>query len=123
MHSHFRKLALVAIFSIGTGVCVAPVLAQEEHHDQHEQREQQQRAEQRNVEHPDYSNNNYYRMGNREGYQDHGRNSQRSKHNHKYRSDDDRSAHDYGYQQGWQGTDYRTAPRPERREEHHEDPR
>ncbi len=53
--------------------------------------------------HPDYSNNSYYRTGNREGYQDYQKKQQRKNHNHKYRSNEDRSAHDYGYQQGWQG--------------------
>lgn len=54
-------------------------------------------------EHPDYSNNRYYKLGNREGYQDYGTKTQRKEHNHKYRNDMDRQAHDYGYQQGWQG--------------------
>ncbi len=53
--------------------------------------------------HVDYSRNSYYKLGNREGYQDYRRKTQRTEHNHKYRSDDDRKAHDYGYQQGWQG--------------------
>jgi hypothetical protein len=100
MHIQFRRLALVTVFSIGAGICAAPALAQDD------RQEHQQRAEQR-----DYSNNNYYRIGNREGYQDHGRNVQRTKHNHKFRNDEDRQAHDYGYQQGWQGTDYRTSHR------------
>jgi hypothetical protein len=53
--------------------------------------------------HTDYSNNSYYQLGNREGYQDYGKKQQRKMHNHKYRNDDDRSAHDSGYQQGWSG--------------------
>jgi hypothetical protein len=53
--------------------------------------------------HPEYSNNSYYKMGNREGYQDYQKKTHRKMHHHKYRSDDDRQAHDYGYQQGLQG--------------------
>jgi hypothetical protein len=53
--------------------------------------------------HPDYSNNSYYKLGNREGYQDYKKKTQRKEHNHKYRNDEDRQAHDYGYQQGQQG--------------------
>lgn len=56
-----------------------------------------------NREHPDYSNNSYYQTGNREGYQDYQKKQQRKEHNHRFRSDDDRAAHDYGYQQGWTG--------------------
>jgi hypothetical protein len=54
----------------------------------------------------DYSNNSYYQLGNREGYQDYGRKQQRKQHRHKYRDDDDRAAHDSGYQQGWSGQQY-----------------
>jgi hypothetical protein len=53
--------------------------------------------------HPEYTSNSYYRLGNREGYQDYERKAQRKGHHHKYRNDDDKKAHDYGYQQGWQG--------------------
>ena len=62
--------------------------------------------------HPEYVKNRYYKVGNEEGYKDHLKNQQRpdSEHNHKYRNDDDRKAHDYGYQQGWQGQHY-TNPR------------
>jgi hypothetical protein len=56
--------------------------------------------------HPEYSNNRYYQVGNREGYVDYQHKTQRKEHNHKYRNDDDRRAHDYGYQQGWQGQSY-----------------
>ena len=55
------------------------------------------------TDHPDYSNNSYYALGNREGYQDYQRKQQRKSHHHHYRNDDDRAAHDYGYQQWWQG--------------------
>jgi hypothetical protein len=53
--------------------------------------------------HPEYKKNTYYKLGNREGYEDYQKKTQRAEHNHKYRNDDDRKAHDYGYQQGWQG--------------------
>jgi hypothetical protein len=53
--------------------------------------------------HSDYSNNSFYKLGNSEGYQDYKSGKQRKEHNHKYRNDDDRQAHDYGYQQGLQG--------------------
>jgi len=59
-------------------------------------------------EHSEYKTNSYYRVGNREGYQDYTRKTQRPEHTHKYRSDDDRKAHDYGYQQGLQGRRYYT---------------
>jgi len=59
--------------------------------------------------HPDYSNNHYYKVGNNEGYEDYKRKTQRKEHNHKYRNDEDRKAHDYGYQQGWQGQRYNSS--------------
>jgi hypothetical protein len=52
--------------------------------------------------HPDYSNNSFYKQGNKEGYQDF-KNKTHKAHNHKYKNDDDRQAHEYGYQQGLQG--------------------
>jgi len=61
--------------------------------------------------HPEYRTNKYYRTGNREGYEDHNRKVQRTEHKHKYRNDTDRQAHDYGYQQGWNGTPYNSHPR------------
>lgn len=66
-----------------------------EHRDQHATQE-----------HSNYSNNSFYQMGNREGYQDYQKHTQRKAHNHKYRNDEDRRAHDEGYQQGWQGHEY-----------------
>lgn len=61
------------------------------------------------TEHPEYYTNRYYRLGNREGYQDYQRKSRRAEaeHRHKFHSDDDRRAHDYGYDQGYGGTLYR----------------
>ncbi len=76
-------------FAAPTGVAF-----QDRDHDRDHDREQ----------HLDYSNNRYYNMGNREGYQDYNKKQQRKEHNHKFRNDDDRRAHDYGYQQGWTGT-------------------
>jgi hypothetical protein len=55
------------------------------------------------TQHPDYSKNKFYSLGNREGYQDYKNKTQRPAHEHAYRNDDDRKAHDYGYQQGSQG--------------------
>lgn len=55
------------------------------------------------TQHPDYSKNKYYDLGNREGYQDYEKKKERANHNHKYTNDEDRRAHDYGYQQGWRG--------------------
>jgi hypothetical protein len=65
--------------------------------------QEQERHETVQTQHPDYSRNSYYKTGNREGYQDYQKKQQRTTHNHKYRNDQDRAAHDYGYQQGWQG--------------------
>jgi hypothetical protein len=53
--------------------------------------------------HPDYSKNRFYKVGNSEGYQDYKHKTQRKEHNHNYRNDEDRQAHDSGYQQGLQG--------------------
>jgi hypothetical protein len=53
--------------------------------------------------HPDYSKNRFYKVGNSEGYQDYKSKTQRTEHNHTYRNDTDRQAHDYGYQQGLKG--------------------
>jgi hypothetical protein len=50
-----------------------------------------------------YANNSYYQVGNREGYEDHQRKVRRKEHHHNYRTDDDRRAHDRGYEEGWQG--------------------
>ena len=63
----------------------------------------QDRDHEHHDDHPEYRNNRYYRTGNREGYQDYQRKTQRPEHSHRYRNDEDRKAHDYGYQQGHQG--------------------
>ena len=64
------------------------------------------RREDQRERHPEYYNNSYYRVGNREGYEDYRRKERRRAHHHHYRRDDDRRAHDYGYEQGWQGRRY-----------------
>jgi hypothetical protein len=71
--------------------------------DQRQYSNDQQRQINAQSQHPDYSKNKYYALGNREGYQDYGKKQKRETHNHQFRNDDDRKAHDYGYQQGWQG--------------------
>jgi hypothetical protein len=54
--------------------------------------------------HPDYSKNHYYKVGNQEGYKDYKSKTQHpTPHNHGYHNDTDRQAHDYGYQQGLKG--------------------
>ena len=63
----------------------------------------QDHDQQNRDDHPEYRNNRYYKTGNREGYQDYRKKTQRAEHTHNYRNDEDRKAHDYGYQQGWQG--------------------
>ena len=111
MHTQLRRMAAIAAFTIGAGAftTLIPILAQEqEHRDSTAQRDYNR---DNSTNHPDYSNNSYYRMGNQEGYQDYGQKKQRSSHNHKYKTDDDRRAHDYGYQEGWQGRNYRDGDR------------
>lgn len=103
MKNALRRIALSSVLgaiavsaSWMTGMPFASAQEQEQEH--HEYSQQQS--------HPEYSSNRYYQQGNREGYQDYGRHTQRKVHHHKYRNDDDRKAHDYGYQQGWQGQRY-----------------
>ena len=92
-----RSIAIAAAFTFS--IAAAPTLlhasptagfAQDRDRVQHE-------------EHPEYRHNSYYRVGNREGYLDYRHKTQRPDHTHRYRSDDDRKAHDYGYQPGLQG--------------------
>jgi hypothetical protein len=85
--------AMTAPSMMGMGFAGAQDQDRQDHHDY----TQQQAHE--------YSSNRYYQMGNREGYVDY-QHKQRKEHNHKYRNDGDRKAHDYGYQQGWQGQSY-----------------
>ncbi|GAC1429990.1 MAG: hypothetical protein NVSMB62_27510 [Acidobacteriaceae bacterium] len=102
MKNTLRLMTAAAALSIAVTAlpAMAAPAAQEQEHRDTDRRDTDRRDTQQ---HPDYSNNNYYRLGNREGYQDYSKKEQRKNHNHKYRGDDDRAAHDYGYQQGWQG--------------------
>lgn len=61
------------------------------------------RREDQRERHPEYYKNPYYGVGNREGYEDYQRKTQRRRHHHRFHTDDDRRAHDYGYSEGWQG--------------------
>ena len=96
---HLKKHALVTAFALcATTFSVAPMLAAQDHDRDHQNNYQNnQNAD----DHHDYSNNSYYRLGSREGEQDRRRNKQRANHNHHYKSDEDRKAHDYGYQNTW----------------------
>ena len=98
MHKQLQNLAMFSALAIGAAaLSVTPALAIPTAQDQ-DHRDQNQ--------HPDYSNNKYYQLGNKEGLQDHQKNVQRTAHTHNYKTDEDKKAHDYGYQQGWQGQDY-----------------
>jgi hypothetical protein len=105
MHKHLQRMAMLTTLAIGASALIvtpalaAPTAQDQDHHDQ------SQNQKDRN-EHPEYGNNKYYQMGNKEGYEDHQKNLQRKDHNHPYKTDEDKKAHNYGYQQGWQGKDY-----------------
>ena len=117
MKGKIRTLAAAAAFSIAvTGIPAfaagAPGRAfaaqDDQRHENNQRRDDDQRRDndQRDTNRAnrqDYSNNTYYRTGNEEGYEDYQKKQQRKSHDHKYRNDDDRTAHDYGYQQGWKG--------------------
>lgn len=100
MKVSLRSIAAAAAFSIA--ITTVPAFAAASPGAQYPAA-QQERHEAAPTQHPDYSRNSYYKTGNREGYQDYQKKQQRTTHNHNYRSDQDRAAHDYGYQQGWQG--------------------
>ena len=101
MRTTLRMMTLGTALSVAT-IAVLPMMGSTmgggQDQDHHEYAREQS--------HPEYSSNPYYRVGNNEGYEDHKRKVQRKEHHHKYHSDDDRKAHDYGYQQGWQGQHY-----------------
>jgi hypothetical protein len=103
MRKQVQRLAMITTLAIGaSALSVAPALAiptaqDQDHHDQY-QKDQ--------TEHPEYAKNQFYQLGNKEGYEDHKKNLQRTNHSHNYKTDEDKKAHDYGYQQGWQGKDY-----------------
>lgn len=107
MNNALRIFAAAAAFSLAASAIpahAAPAPQDQEHRDGDRQGSYAES-------HPNYSNNSYYQLGNREGYQDYGKKQQRKEHRHKYRSDDDRAAHDYGYQQGWSGQRYNSNDR------------
>jgi hypothetical protein len=91
--------ALAASAALGLALVAVPIaaMAQDDH------RNDNNRVQAQQTQHPDYSRNKYYTLGNREGYQDYQRKTQRTTHNHRYGNDNDRAAHDYGYQRGYQG--------------------
>lgn len=119
MFIQLRRMAAISALAIGAAaVSAIPLVAQEqEHRDSTAQRDYNSNNNQ-----SDYSNNQFYRLGNQEGLQDHQRNKRRASHNHKYKTDDDRKAHDYGYQEGWQGRNYRAGDHDRDRDRDHEDP-
>ena len=111
MHSQLRRVALGAALVFGVSAVAVPALAQQDENRENKGRQSSAETQRTNPDtyanHPDYSNNEYYRTGNDEGYQDYQAHKQREKHDHQYRNDEDRRAHDYGYQEGWSGRRYR----------------
>jgi len=111
MKGKLRTLAAAAAFSIAvTGIPAfaagAPArgfAAQDDQRRESDQRRDNDQRDTSRANHPDYSNNTYYQTGNREGYEDYQKKEKRKSHDHKYRNNDDRAAHDYGYEQGWRG--------------------
>jgi hypothetical protein len=92
MNKLMRSMAVAAAFTFTMAAApsrlhAAPVAGFGQNHDDH----------------PEYKKNTFYKLGNQEGYEDYQKKTQRTDHNHKYRNDEDRKAHDYGYQQGLQG--------------------
>ena len=111
MHSKLKKAAFATALAVGMNTAgLAPAIAmgapQDDHHDRDRDRD---RAQQR-----DYSNSEYYKTGYREGMEDRRHHKQRERHDHDYRSDEDRQAHDYGYQTGW-GSNHQD------RDDHHDE--
>jgi hypothetical protein len=113
MRTHLRQLAVAAALTIGaSAVAAVPAMAQQDENRKYTgQRDGSSQAQRTDPDtyatRPDYSNSDYYRSGNDEGYQDYQSKKQREKHDHQYKTDDDRKAHDYGYQEGWSGRSYR----------------
>lgn len=103
MQKQLQRLTMITALAIGasalntTPALAIPTAQDQDHHDQY----QKDRSE-----HPEYVNNQFYQLGNKEGLEDHKKNLQRTTHNHKYKTEEDRKAHDYGYQQGWEGKEY-----------------
>ena len=111
MQIQLRRVALGAALVFGVSAVAVPALAQQDENREYKGRQSSAETQRTNPDtyanHPDYSNNEYYRTGNDEGYQDYKAHRQRGKHEHQYRNGDDRRAHDYGYQEGWSGRSYR----------------
>lgn len=104
------KIAVAAVLVAGlSGAGIRAMAQQDEARPQYEHNgAQTQRTDPDTyANRPDYSNSEYYRTGNDEGYQDYKAHKQRATHEHKYRDDNDRKAHDDGYKEGWSGHSYR----------------
>ena len=94
MSGTISKFARAAVLCTGLSLLISPtVIAQDQDRDHHD--DQQQRDQ--------YANNQFYQLGQREGAEDSQHHHKRKSHRHKYTSDEDRRAHDAGYQSGWQG--------------------
>ena len=110
MHIQLRQVALSAALVFGASAVAVPALSQQDENREYKGQQSSAQTQRTNPDayanHPDYSNNEYYRTGNDEGYQDYQAHKQREKHEHQYRNDDDRRAHDYGYREGWSGRSY-----------------
>ncbi|HEX3570481.1 MAG TPA: hypothetical protein VHU44_06640 [Acidobacteriaceae bacterium] len=110
MQTRLRQLAVAAALTFGaSAVAAMPAMAQQD--ENHEYKGTGSAQTQRTnpdtyASHPDYSNNEYYRTGNDEGYRDY-QGKKQLKHEHQYRSDDDRKAYENGYKEGWSGRSYR----------------
>jgi hypothetical protein len=100
MRNVFTTIAATVALTMSLTVLPATAASAQ---DQRQYNNDQQRQNSTQTQHPDYSKNKFYTVGNREGYQDYQSKTQRKTHNHAYRNDPDRKAHDYGYQQGLQG--------------------
>lgn len=104
-----------ALTALPPSAAAAQEQRQRDNDDQRQRSPQTERPDYSQSQHPDYSRNKYYTLGNREGYQDYERKKERANHNHKYSNDEDRRAHDYGYQQGWHGQRGYQPESPDRR--------
>jgi hypothetical protein len=109
MRTRWRQLTFAVALSVGASTAATiPAAAQQDqnHHYERDGAQAQRTDPDTYANHPEYSNNQYYRTGNDEGYQDYHAKKRRDRHNHQYRNDDDRKAHDYGYDEGWSGRRY-----------------
>ena len=109
MKSVIRSIATATAFTVALAAApslfaMTPITPQDR--DDHIVRRD---SDDRAVRQRDYSHDRYYTLGNREGYHDYRRHVNTRKHHHRFRDDDERHAHDFGYQQGLQGRrGYRT---------------